>query len=59
MLSNDFNEKMLVAEIFEVKKTSNAIVKLWKEAKSIEITLDFLGSDGIFAKIFQKFVKNH
>ncbi|MGN0018230.1 MAG: hypothetical protein ACI37S_04220 [Candidatus Gastranaerophilaceae bacterium] len=50
---------MLAAEIFEVKKTSNAIIKLWKEAKSIEITLDFLGSDGIFAKIFRRFVKNH
>ena len=59
MLSNDFNTKMLAAEIFEVTKTSNAIIKLWKEAKSIEITLDFLGSDGIFAKIFRRFVKNH
>ncbi|MBQ3310758.1 hypothetical protein IJG72_01640 [bacterium] len=59
MLSNDFNEKMLAAEIFEAKKNSNALLKLWKEAKSIEITLDFLEPNGIFAKIFRRFIKNH
>lgn len=59
MLSNDFNEKMLAAEIFEVKKTSNAIIKLWKEAENIEITLDFLGSNGFFAKLIHRLIKNH
>ena len=59
MLSDDFNEKMLAAEIFEAKKSTNTIMKIWNEAKSIEITLDFLQSDGIFAKIFHKFIKNN
>lgn len=54
MLSNSFNEKMLIADIFEVKKTSNKIVKLWQEAKDIEITLDFLQPDGIFGKLLKK-----
>ena len=55
MLSNDFNEKMLAADIFEVKKTSNAIKKLWQEAKDIEITLDFMQSDGFFGRLFKMF----
>lgn len=54
MLSNSFNEKMLVADIFEVKKTSNAIKKLWQEAKDIEITLDFLQPNGILNKFTGK-----
>ncbi len=54
MLSNSFNEKMLIADIFEVKKASNKIVKLWQEAKDIEITLDFLQPDGIFGKLLKK-----
>ena len=59
MLSNDLNEKMLAADIFEVKKTSNAIKKLWQEANDIEITLDFMQPNGFFGKIFSLFVKNH
>ncbi len=55
MLSNDFNEKMLAADIFEVKKTSNAIKKLWQEAKDIEITLDFMQPDGFFGRLFKMF----
>lgn len=58
MLSNDLNEKMLAADIFEVKKTSNAIKKLWQEANDIEITLDFMQANGIFGKISRLFVKN-
>lgn len=54
LLSNSFNEKMLIADIFEVKKASNKIVKLWQEAKDIEITLDFLQPDGIFGKLLKK-----
>jgi len=57
MLSNGFKEKMLAADIFEAKKTSNAIVKLWKDAKSIEITLDFLQPDGIISRFFKKITK--
>ncbi len=59
MLSNDFNEKMLAADIFEVKKASNAIKKLWQDAKDIEITLDFMQSNGFLGKILNKIVKNH
>jgi len=59
MLSNSFNEKMLIADIFEVKKNSSAIVKLWQEAKDIEITLDFLQPNGIFSKFFKRIVKSH
>lgn len=54
MLSNSFNEKMLVADIFEVKKTSNALRKLWQEAKDIEITLDFLQPNGLLSKLARK-----
>jgi len=59
MLSNDFNEKMLAADIFEVKKTSNAIKKLWQEANDIEITLDFMQPNGFLGKITRLFAKNH
>ena len=59
MLSNDFNEKMLAADIFEVKKTSEAVKKLWQDAKDIEITLDFMQPNGFFGKIFKFFAKNH
>ncbi len=59
MLSNDFNEKMLAADIFEVKKASNAIKNLWQDAKDIEITLDFMQPNGFLGKILNKFVKNH
>ena len=59
MLSNDFNEKMLAADIYEVKKASNAVKKLWQEANDIEITLDFMQPNGFFGKILKKFVKNH
>lgn len=55
MLSNSFNEKMLVADIFEVKKTSNAITKLWQDAKDIEITLDFMQPNGFLGRIIRKF----
>ena len=59
MLSNNFDEKMLAADIFEVKKASNAITKLWQNAKDIEITFDFLEPNGTLSKIFGKFAKNH
>lgn len=59
MLSNGFKEKMLAADLFEAKKTSNAIKYLWQEAKDIEITLDFLQPNGIFGKFFKKIVKSH
>ena len=59
MLSNDFNEKMLAADIFEVKKTSEAVKKLWQDAKDIEITLDFLQPNGFVGKLLKKFAKNH
>lgn len=55
MLSESFNEKMLTADIFEVKKTSNTIKKLWQSAKDIEITLDFMQPDGFLGKIFKLF----
>ncbi len=54
MLSNSFNEKMLIADIFEVKKNSSAIVKLWQEAKDIEITLDFLQPNGFLGKLIKR-----
>lgn len=54
MLSNSFNERMLVADIFEAKKTSNAILKLWQDAKDIEITLDFLQPNGILGKLIKR-----
>lgn len=57
MLSNGFKEKMLAADIFEAKKTSCALVKLWNEAKDIEITLDFLQPDGFIGKLFRKSTK--
>ena len=53
MLSNSFNEKMLAAEIFEVKKTSNVIKKLWQDAKDIEITLDFMQPNGFVGRFFK------
>ncbi len=59
MLSNDFNEKMLAADIFEVKKASNAVKKLWQDAKDIEITLDFMQPQGFLGKILEKFAKNN
>lgn len=59
MLSNGFKEKMLAADLFEAKKTSNAIKNLWQEAKDIEITLDFLQPNGIFNKFFKRIVKSH
>lgn len=59
MLSNDFNEKMLAAEIFEVKKASNAMKKLWQDAKDIEITLDFMQPNGFLGKFLKIFAKNH
>ena len=59
MLSNDFNEKMLAADIFEVKKTSETVKQLWQDAKDIEITLDFLQPNGFFGKILKIFAKNH
>ena len=59
MLSNDFNEKMLAADIFEVKKTSEAVKKLWQDAKDIEITLDFMQPKGFLSKILKIFAKNH
>ena len=55
MLSNSFNEKMLAADIFEVKKTSNKIKKLWQDAKDIEITLDFLQPNGFIGKFLNPF----
>ena len=57
MLSNGFKDKMLAADLFEAKKTSNAIKHLWQEAKDIEITLDFLQPNGIFGKFFKKKAK--
>ena len=59
MLSNDFNEKMLAADIFEVKKTSNAVKKLWQDAKDIEITLDFMEPNGFLGKLLNRFARNH
>ncbi|MBR2525998.1 hypothetical protein IKE67_05990 [bacterium] len=59
MLSNDFNEKMLAADIFEVKKTSETVKKLWQEAKDIEITLDFMQPQGFLGKFLKMFAKNH
>ncbi len=52
MLSNSFNEKMLAADIFEVKKTSDKIRKLWQDAKDIEITLDFMQPNGFIGRFF-------
>lgn len=59
MLSNDFNEKMLAADIFEVKKTSEAVKQLWQDAKDIEITLDFMQPNGFLGKFLKMFAKNH
>ena len=57
MLSNNFDEKMLAADIFEVKKASNAITKLWQNAKDIEITFDFLEPNGPLSKILENLQK--
>lgn len=59
MLSNDFNEKMLAADIFEAKKATSAIKKLWQDANDIEITLDFMQPNGFIGKFLKRFVKNH
>lgn len=49
-----FNAKMVSADVFG-KTKQNVLKKLWHEAKSIEITLDFLGSEGVLGTFFKKF----
>ena len=45
---------MLAADLFEAKKTSNAIKHLWQEAKDIEITLDFYNQTEFLANFLKE-----
>jgi hypothetical protein len=57
MLSDSLKERMLAADIFEVKQQAGKIEKLWQNAKDIEITFDFLEPKGFIGKIFNNFIK--
>ena len=50
MLSDSLKERMLAADIFEVKQQAGKIEKLWQNAKNIEITFDFLEPKGFIGK---------